>query len=470
MVDEKENLDDIDDLEDFSASDVEVLEELPDGMPSQEQAAEEGLDQSQIDDLSGNDTPAWNPTMNVGGINYATGLFWQPLQNPEDPIPEIKEASEGTLEGADLFALRSGVASQYGLGVTDDGHRKGQISAAIAVSEALSEHQSSVAVFKVKEGWWYIAVRNDIILSDGDILFLNEDDAQRAFFSMMAVPDWGIKIAPQEWEIEGAVQIDIENVLKSSKQVKLQKIYGLRGVKLLTLIGVGAFLGLWLLIKIITGIFDFSSKPETPKFVPVKPKVIKKIENVPIVKPWEKLPNTVDILDSCWKNIYSLSLIPTPGWNIGNLTCSDKNISTNWVRRWGRISWMEESFNEKDINFLSKTFSDDGNNLIAIIKNNKIRITNSPPIKTKVEMINLVNDLFQSIGQPITLSSLELKVPDPNGGEAKTYQAVKFSFTSKHDPSLWVDLLAKFSGLHMQYIKYDPNNKTWGYEGQIYVL
>lgn len=471
MIDGKENLDDIDELDDVSTSEVHEQVTPPQGSPSQEQAENvETNSSSNVEDLSGSDTPPWNPTMNVGGTIYATGLFWQPLQNPEDPMPEIKESSEGTLEGADLFSLRTGVASQYGLAISDDGHKKGQISAAIAVSEAFSEHQSSVAVFKVKEGWWYVSIRNDIILSDGDVLFLNEEDAQRAFLSMMAVPDWGIKVAPAEWEIEDTVELDIENILKSSKLVKLQKIHGIRGAKLLALIGAGAFIGLWLLIKIITGIFDFSSKPEKPKFVPVKPKIVKKIEKKPIIKPWEKLPNTVEMLNNCWKNIYSISLIPTPGWDIGALTCNDKSISTTWNRKWGRISWVEESFNQNKPNFLSKSFSDDGNNVIAIIKNDEVKINNSPPIKTSGEMIKLVNDLFQSIGQPIILSKLQIKVPDPNSEQVLNYNAIRFGFTSKHDPSLWIDLLAKFSGLHIQYIKYDPSNKTWGYEGQIYVL
>ncbi len=494
MIDEKDKLDDIEELDEIledefpndqtmtqtpisseqvqpDQEDVQELELAPDS--PNEVRESDGSNDSEIqadNDFSDNDAPPWSPVMNIDGVTYATGLFWQPLQNPDDPIPEIKESSEGTLEGADLFALRPGVASQYGLGLSDDGHKKGQISAAIAISEAFAEHQSSVGVFKVKEGWWYVAIRNDIIISDGDVLFLNEEDAQRAFFSMMAVPDWGIKVAPQEWGIEGTVEVDLNRLLKSSKQIKLQKIYGLRGAKLLAIIGIAAIIGLWLLVKIFLGIFDFSSKPEKPVFVPVKRKIAKKAV-IPEVKPWEKIPDTASMLDNCWKNIYSLNLIPTPGWRNGSFTCSNDSISVNWSRMWGRIHWLDESFANKKINFLSKAFSADGENLVAIINNKKAELKLSPPTLGKKEMVKLINDLFQSIGQPITLADLTIKVANPNQpGTDRIYRAVKFGFTSKHDPSLWVDLLSKFSGLHLQYIKYDPENKTWGYEGQIYVL
>ena len=49
----------------------------------------------------------------VSGQTYATSLFWQPLQNQEEPITEIIEASEGILEGADLYCIKPGKAPQF---------------------------------------------------------------------------------------------------------------------------------------------------------------------------------------------------------------------------------------------------------------------------------------------------------------------------------------------------------------------
>ena len=43
----------------------------------------------------------------VDGVEYATNLFWQPLQNKDDPFMEVEEASQGILEGADLFLYQT---------------------------------------------------------------------------------------------------------------------------------------------------------------------------------------------------------------------------------------------------------------------------------------------------------------------------------------------------------------------------
>ena len=57
----------------------------------------------------------------VNGTKYAVGLMWAPLQNPDDPIPEIREAMDAE-PGADLYCQRTSSAPQYGLGKSSLGH------------------------------------------------------------------------------------------------------------------------------------------------------------------------------------------------------------------------------------------------------------------------------------------------------------------------------------------------------------
>ena len=121
---------------------------------------------------------SWGTNITVGGVSYATSLFWQPLQNKDDPFNEVEEASEGILEGADLFCIKPGKAPQFGICVSSEGYKKGDNVAAVTLATALSDRSSFVAVFKVDNGWWYTCIRNDIILSDGDMLFLSEQEAK----------------------------------------------------------------------------------------------------------------------------------------------------------------------------------------------------------------------------------------------------------------------------------------------------
>ena len=166
-------------------------------------------------DLDSNSERSWGTSTVVGGVTYATSLFWQPLQNKDDPYTEIEESAGSVLEGADLFALKPGKSVQYGVCASSDGYHKGTLSLAVAVATTLSDRTSFVGVFKVDNGWWYCCVRNDIILSDGDMLFLKEEDAKEQFMSMMTVPDWGRKFAPKEWEIEDTKEGNLEEIIEA---------------------------------------------------------------------------------------------------------------------------------------------------------------------------------------------------------------------------------------------------------------
>ena len=154
------------------------------------------------DDYDADGRRTWGTNIELDGVTYATSLFWQPLQNKDDPFTEVGEASEGVMEGADLFCIKQGKAPQFGICASKEGYKSGENVAAVTLATAMADRSSFVAVFKVDNGWWYTCIRNDIILSDGDMLFLNEQEAKDQFLSMLAVPDWGRKIAPPEWGIE----------------------------------------------------------------------------------------------------------------------------------------------------------------------------------------------------------------------------------------------------------------------------
>ena len=78
----------------------------------------------------------------------------------------------------------------------------------------MSEYTSVAAVFPVPEGWWLVAIRNDLILSEEDVLYTSEQDAQNKYYSLMSLPDWDLKIAPESWAIDKSRQISLETLLK----------------------------------------------------------------------------------------------------------------------------------------------------------------------------------------------------------------------------------------------------------------
>lgn len=405
----------------------------------------------------------WGTSITVDGTTYATSLFWQPLQNASDPFQEVEEASAGVLEGADLFCIKGGKAPQFGICVSHEGYKNGETVGAVALATALSEIGSYVAVFKTDQGWWYICIRNDIILSDGDMLFLSEEEAKTQFMSMLAVPDWGKKIAPKEWEIEETEEMDVGELLMRGAKSKLQKIKALRGTKLFAIIAISAVVGIWLLSSLVDTLF--LTPTVRPIVVPVKPKVVQKAEPVVEIKPWEKVPNAKTIMQNCYTGIVDLNKILPPGWTIGNISCSNGSAATSWARNVGRVSWAKKALDDSGLNFSGYSFSSDGNSLSATLSLPRAEEQLNPPQKNLMELQNELNDLFQSIGVKISLS-----IGSAKSSTGMAYRTLQFSLDSEYNPQTWVELLTKYSGLEIKLITYSPQSKNWHYEGMIYVL
>ena len=421
------------------------------------------LDENTAEVLDKEESKAWGTRFEVGGKEYAASLFWQPLQNRDDPYTEVIEASESVLEGADLFALKPGKSPQFGLCISYQGYNKNLPVAAVSVATALSDRTSFLAVFKVSNGWWYVCVRNDMILVDGDMLFLDENDAKEQFMSMLAVPDWGRKIAPSEWGIEETEPLSLISVLSKGTDAKLSKVHGLRGAKLFGVIAVIGVISIWLVSTLINSIF--LAPPPKPIIAPVPVKKIEQAPPPPEPKPWESIDDPLSVMLSCFKATQDVVGIVTPGWKIDGVTCTPTGLVTSWHREVGRLTWIDKALSVSGINFTSKAISPNGTNMLVSVPIEDIKQINSPPEKNAVDLVNTLNDLFQAIQMPITMSEEKWTSPKKN-----VYSSIKFSFYSKHDPLQWLDLLTKFSGLKITTIKYDTNNNNWYYEGAIYVL
>ncbi len=407
---------------------------------------------------------SWASRFILDGVAYATSLFWQPLQNKEDPYLEVGEAAEGILEGADLFCIKPGKSAQFGICVSQEGYKVGENVAAVALATAMSNKSSFVAVFKVEGGWWYTCIRNDIILSDGDMLFLNEEEAKNQFMSMLAVPDWGAKIAPPEWNIEETDYPDLSALLGKGEIAKLQKIKAIRGTKLLIVVAVSAVVGLWLISSIFSAIF--TAKPKAPIVAPVAPKSVKKVEPPPPEpKPWEALSEPDKVMVQCYDRILALVNILPPGWKIAPLSCSAGGATTSWKLEVGRITWGLKALDDSGVNFSARSLSDDGKTMMATTPLESIKKVNSPPSMRQKDLRDTLNDLFQALGQDVTLTNHSYTSPQKN-----TYRSVKFKISSIQNPMVWNDLLTKFSGLEISMIKYNVDTKIWEYEGTIYAL
>ena len=432
-----------------------------------------GVPDAPLEDIGpAEDETPWGATMTVGNTVYAASIFWQPLQDPDNPLPEVRETAENVLDNSDLYVVRPSGMPQYGLGISSEGHRSGMPVAALGLVDAFSDVASSVSVFKVPEGWWFIAVRNDLILSEEDMLFQQEEDAKRNFISMMAVPDWGRKVAPSEWGIDGTEEMDIGDVLSRGAKVKLQKLkteFSLKNIIYIAAIAL-ALIGLGYYI-----ISNYFGGEEVIKEVIAPPPIIKQIIEKPKVKveepmPWDSLALSTELANSCSDAIKLLTANTVPGWKLGDINCKVSGVSTTWMLEWGRIANLKTALKVYDIKNLHFSVSEDGKTAAGTMPFNNIKKIPSPPTLTANDAMTELTDIFQALNLAVTLSitNVQTEPTQKNALPVHLYSFVSFAFSSELPPTDWESFFNSFASLEITDIMYNPESNVWRYEGRIY--
>lgn len=415
--------------------------------------------------------------VDVEGQKYAVGLTWQPVQNPDDPMVEIRETIESEPD-ADLYCYRQTGIPQYGIGRSALGHRNGMPSLAAAVATALSSHESFCAVFKVEEGWWFVAVRNSLILAEEDTLYTTQEEAQRAYTSMMAVPDWDLKIVPKDWNIPDTQQLSLNELAQKGRKVRLMEINAAHRTYFLIFIAVIIVMALGGLIYSLVGLWQNLVPKQTIQPIQT-PQIIQPVAPEPGgAQPWEKLISTEAFIKVCWDNIYQVKSISFPGWKLGLITCTPEDLKTTWAKdaKEGFLSWIRFGVKEYQLTDLVVDTTTNPQTASGTILFSGLPTVASIPSLTAQQLQEDLTEIQQSTGLALQFAQQTLLDPPnkPDGSRPanqKTYTYFSFSTTSDYTPWEWLKFFEKFSGLQLLKIEYNPSNDTstkWKYEGRIY--
>ena len=421
-------------------------------------------------------------TITLNGKTYAVGLFWQPLQSANDPLQEIKEAAHTIISGADVYCLRKGSSPQYGLGFSSEGHKSGMSVIATGIADAFSDKNSFVAVFKVDEGWWFIAARNDLILSEEEKLYGNENDAKKAFSAMMSVPDWGYKIAPAAWGIEGTKEVALSEIITHTKPLKLsalsKKISPVMLLLFLTLFGIGGWYG-----------YQYLQEEEAVKKAATKAQkemeyqleeATKAPPPPPLEKPWEKMINPQNFAQTCFNALTQFYTI-IPGWRLEEVKCLPQKITGKWKREEGTVLWMtksKESFDE--LAPIQVSIHPSGETATGNLKFGPLTANQQNPNLILSEINYLLNDLFQSLNIEAIINIehgnlAQIKQQQEQRSKWRKTQTlspvfphIKITFDSPLPPQEWAKLFSPISALEFNSFLWDNIKETWKYEGKIY--
>ena len=328
------------------------------------------------------------------------------------------------------------------------------------------------------EGWWLIAIRNDLILSEEDIVFATEVEAQKAYAAMMAVPDWDLCIVPESWHLDGTTQQSIVELVKRGRRIRLQEINAAHKTYFLLLVAiviVCAIAGLiWMLVGLWRSVFPQQQIQSIPK-----PQVVQPVAPAPEnPKPWEKMTDTVSLIQKCWDNAYQIKSISFPGWNIGLITCTKDGITTSWTKsgREGLLSWIRFGIKEYQFTDLSVDVAPAGSTATGTVAFDNLPVVASLPTLTSQQLQEDLTEIQSSTGMGFQFGQQTLLDPPnrPDGSRPpnqKTYTYFSFSASSDYTPWEWIKFFDKFSGFELLKIEYNPSNDTttkWKYEGRIY--
>ena len=126
---------------------------------------------------------------------------------------------------------------------------------------------------------------------------------------------------------------------------------------------------------------------------------------------------------------------------------------------------MDQALETSGVRLTSKVISEDGNTFMVTIPVDKVSTLNSPPEFKPEDLNNIINDINQTLN--INISTTQKTWTSPRGS---VYNVMGFSITSNNDPLIWLEFLMKFSGLTINEITYNINNRSWTYNGEIYEL
>ncbi|MBN2675775.1 MAG: type 4b pilus protein PilO2 [Alphaproteobacteria bacterium] len=403
-------------------------------------------------------------------------MFWQPLPSGRQQLHFIERTARSIIGGGQFYCTKSGGAAQFGLGFSKRGHRSGQIVATLSIAQALKDKTSTLAIFKVPQGWWMVVIRNNLILPEDDFLFEKEEEAKKAFQDLFSLPDWGYKIAPATWGIEGTQEILVGKLLDRVKGVPLQSIAG----------GSGKYL---LFAALILGIgFYFTKDIFFPKPLPVpkqniskkfQPKKIgnpkKQSESKTDLKPavtkaekkvqndggWHGLPDFVEQATLCEKGLSYLAY-PIPGWQFTELNCKDNELKGKYIRRDGSLDFFKTAHKEY-FSDAKMVVENNGETVFVSMDLPKAQTRDIPPILPKEDIEARLRTFSQKTKQVISLQETSDQPPT-----TINFRVVNFTFSSKIPLREWATLLNAFQSVRWYEMSWTLQNKSWTGKGVIY--
>ncbi len=277
----------------------------------------------------------------VGRRTYAVGLYWENSPSTR-VVSAAKEAASQPGQQADFFAVRAGIKDgrvpQFGLAQAAAGHKASM--PAFAGCLANQQPGSWVGAFRLREGTVVTVVRDDLIVPDGDQLYLDENDARERVLQEISFGGLQRIYAPESWSIPGSDNMPVSLLMDERRDVKLQTvttpkstwiIAGVVVALLLTGLGVGLYLQDQEAKRIAEQRARMTALEQAKAAANKLAGITDEPQYPPPDRKWEKQPMPLSVIEVCRAGLNQVPAA-TAGWHIAQLKCDGNSISLGWTR------------------------------------------------------------------------------------------------------------------------------------------
>lgn len=294
------------------------------------------------------------------GKKYAVGLMWLTATS-EDSKNLVKERARKSK--ADYYCIRSGAATQHGLGSLKKGHRVNQSVAAAMVADVLVGDWHGV--FRADNGWWYVKVHSDVIAPDGDVFFESEEDAYNHFMTNHEGRVWAHAYAPPEWDVPSITKnLILDEVIDNIPAPRLiaanmdaqfggtkNKNVAIVTFLLVVTVSMAVLLGptLWGIlfpappVRIEKPIQKNTKKQETTLQLPGELNELPSLE-APDPDVFKAVKPSAFVL-SCGETAAQL-VQAIAGWDLMGVQCDPKTVQVKWKENKGTLNNVRESVSD----------------------------------------------------------------------------------------------------------------------------
>ena len=405
---------------------------------------------------------------------YAVGLFWQPTGAGYVARSYARTLARSVDKKLNLYTE---YRAMVGLGSKRLGHRSGMYSAAAAVTDALGEYTSFLAVFAIDKQFYLVAVRNGVILEDK--LFDREDDARAEYFKLSEIPDWGALFAPGAWGMPRAVERNLGDLVVRGPRAALHPISRVRGLVVsVVLIMVFVFGMLWFFRE------PLEQMVRTPELAQVSPEMAAEYERQveeknkeldaefeierapqpqPIILPYEYLPNPELRAQACFQAIAFL-MQPITGWNQVSAECGETHASVVFNRDFGTLG----DFYVAATDLMPGSFVQQESDSRLYVRATLPTVPTMASLDER-DVETVMRDVL-TVFQYGNMAADVQMVTDTltNGVDTVKLDIVEVAATSKLTPVQFMKLFDEFGGVYMTRCTWDASTRDWNYEGIIY--